>query len=105
MCCEHLQAPFCGDECSPPTPHPLVCMQIAGLVKLTKGPALPNGGMGLHCVCLQTARVFHRWHRLLSDGFVFISSAPFQANTTTHLIDGEPSSQRMTAATPLFVPF
>lgn len=32
----------------PPT---LVCMQIAGLVKLMKGPALPNGGTGA-AVCL-----------------------------------------------------
>lgn len=48
MCCEHLQALFCRDECFPPT---LVCMQIAGLVKLMKGPALPNGGTGA-TVCL-----------------------------------------------------
>lgn len=68
MCCEHLQAPFCSDECSPPA---LVCMQIAGLVKLTKGPALPNGGTGAACVCRRTARVFHPWHWLLLADFVF----------------------------------
>lgn len=70
MCCEHLQALFCSDECcSPPA---LVCMQIAGLVKLMKGPALPNGGRGLCWLCLHRAGAFHRWHELLPAGFVFM---------------------------------